>query len=103
MKGVILYNRINTYSVCNHVMPTHLFEHKALTRFYGSKMRHKREDTLLVQGSSQLRHKVEDSDSYISRVSDFIIAPNKYNKFHTHHESFEENIVALMSNSYTPL
>ena len=35
---------------------------------------------------------MEDSDSSISCVSDFMIATNKYNKGHTHQASFEEKI-----------
>ena len=61
------------------------------------------EDTLMGQGRSQLKRKVEDRDSYISRVSDFIIGTNKYNKGHTQQASFEENILALMEKAYKPL
>ena len=103
MKGVIIYTRLNTSSVCNHVMSTHPREHKALTSFYDENMRHEREETLMGQGSSQLKLKVEDSDSYISRVSDFMIATKKYNKCHTHQASFEENIVDLVAKAFTPL
>ena len=49
------------------------------------------------QGISQLRRKVEDSDSSISCVSDFMIATNKYNKGHTHQALFEENVVSFMA------
>ena len=55
------------------------------------------------QGRIQLRLKVEDSDSSISRVSYFMIYTKKYNKVHTQQASFEENILALMEKAYTPL
>ena len=57
----------------------------------------------MVQGSSQLKRKVEDSNSSISRVSDFMISAKKYNKGHTQQASFEENILVLMEKAYTPL
>ena len=72
-------------------------------KLYDGKMRHDREETLMGQGISQLRRKVEDSNSSISRASAFKIATNKYNKGHTQQVSFEENIVAFMENAYTPL
>ena len=103
MKNVVLYTRLNTSSVCKRVISMHPSEHKAFTRFYNGKMWHYREDNLMVQGSSQLSRKVEDSDSYISLVSDFIIDTKKYNKIHTHQVSFEKKIVALMAKAYTPL
>ena len=46
---------------------------------------------------------MEDSDSSISFVSDFVIATNKYNKGHIQQASFEEKIVALMEKLYTHL
>ena len=77
MKIAVLDTRLNTYSVCNHVMSTHPRDNKAFTRFYDEKMQHKREETLMGQEISQLRSKVEDSDSSISRFSNFIIATKK--------------------------
>ena len=84
MKGFIIYNRLKTSSVCNHVMSTHPCGHKYFTGFCNCRMRHEREETLMGQGGSQLRNKVEDSDSSISHFSDFMIANKKYNKVHTH-------------------
>ena len=46
---------------------------------------------------------MEDRDSSLSRVSDFMIDNNKYNKGHSQQATFEENIVALMVKAYTPL
>ena len=103
MKGSILYTRLKYSSVSNHVMSTHTREHKAFTKLYDGKMRREREETLMGQGSIQMRRKVEDSDSSISFVSDFIIATKKYNKGHTQQASFKENIVALIEKAYTPL
>ena len=60
MKGVVLYTRLNTFSVCNHVMSAHTCENKAFTRLYDGKIWHEREETLMVQGISKLRSKVED-------------------------------------------
>ena len=37
----------------------------------------------MVQGGSHLRRKVEDSESSMSRVNDFMIATNNNNKGHT--------------------
>ena len=70
--------------------------------YYGN-MQYDREETLMVQGRSHLGRKVEDSDSYISRVSYFMIYTKKYNKGHIHQSSFEENIVVFMAKAYTPL
>ena len=70
MKGVVIYTRLNTSSVSNHVMYMHTYEHKALKNFYNGKMWHDREEILMDQGSSQMRRKVEDSDLSISFVSD---------------------------------
>ena len=103
MKGVVLYTRLNTSSFFNHFMSAHPRDHKAFTRFYYDKMRHEKVEILMGQGSSQLRLKVEDSDSSISRVSYFMISTKKYNNCHTQQPSFEENIVDLMAKAYTPL
>ena len=77
MKSTVLYNRLNTSSVCNHVMSTHPRDNKAFTRFYDEKMQHKREEILMGQGRNQLRGKVEDSNSNFSCVSDFMISTKK--------------------------
>ena len=69
-KCVILYTRVNTSSVCNHVMSTRPCEHKSFTRLYDGNMRNEREETLMVQGSSQMRSKVEDRKSSLSCASD---------------------------------
>ena len=89
MKVFLLYTIINTSVVYNHVMSTHLHDHKAFTIFYDGKMGHERSETLMSQGSSQMRRKVEYSNSSISRVSYFIISNKKYNKGHTRQASFE--------------
>ena len=89
MKGVVFYTILNTSSVHNHFISAHTRDHKAFMRLYDGKIRHEREDTLIGQGISQMRRKVEDSDSYISHVSDFMIVNKKYNKNHTQQASFE--------------
>ena len=101
--GVVLYTRLKTYSVHNHIMSPHPCDHKALTRFYDGKMWHYREEILMIQWSSQMRRNVEDSNSSISSVSDFMITTKKDNKVHKQQASFEETIVALMGKAYTPL
>ena len=58
-------------------------------RLYDGKIRHEREDTLIGQGISQMRRKVEDSNSSIIRVGSFMVATKKYNKGHTQQVSFE--------------
>ena len=103
MKGVVLYTRLNTPSVCNHVMYMHTLEHKAFARFYDGKMRYERGETLMGQGGSQLIRKVEYSNSYMNHVSDFMIATKTYNKGHIQKASFEENIVSLMAKAYISL
>ena len=83
MKGVILYTKLNIYSVRNHFMAMHPCEHNTFTRFYNGKIWREREDTFMGQGSNKRMRKVEDSDPSISCVSDFMITTKKYNKGHT--------------------
>ena len=103
MKVFLLYTIINTSVVYNHVMSTHLRDHKAFTIFYDGEMGHERSETLMSQGSSQMRRKVEYSNSYMNHVSDFMIATKTYNKGHIQKASFEENIVSLMAKAYVSL
>ena len=84
-------------------MSAHPCEHKSFTRFYDGKTRHEREENLMEQWSSQMRRKVEDSDSYINRASDFMVAAKKYNKGHTQQASLEENITSVMAMACTSL
>ena len=42
IKGVVIYNRLNTYSVHKHGISTHTRDHKVFMRFYDRKMRHER-------------------------------------------------------------
>ena len=103
IKGVVLYTRLNTSSVRNHAMSMNTREHKAFTGLYDGNMWDEREETLVGQGKSQLRLKVEYRSSSISCVSDYMIATKKYKKCHKQKASFEENIVAFMEKAYTPL
>ena len=45
MKGVIIYTRLNTSSVRNHVISTHSRGRKSFTRFYNGKVMREREET----------------------------------------------------------
>ena len=72
-------------------------EHKDFTRFYNGKIQHEKEETLIGQGFSQLRRKVEDRNSSISHVHYFMIATKKYSKGHTQQASLDGNIMYLMA------
>ena len=47
IKSVVLYTRINTSIVCNHVISMHPREHKAFTGLYNRKMWHERKEVFM--------------------------------------------------------